>query len=84
MINKKQRSNAAKKAHQTMRARRDFNKKYPGTALIVQDLIYAARRHFTTKDVATWNRTTVTRVAAVLANLNRDGTFRTMAAACKW
>jgi len=62
---------AAQKAHQTLAARRAFADKYGQVALeIVLDLL---------SDNVSWTDGTT---AAYKANLNRPGTFRTMALAC--
>lgn len=82
--NTNNRSAAAKKAGATMRARRAFKAQYPRSYQIVADLIYASREGYKTSDVATWNMTSVHTVAAVLANLHREGSFRTMATAARF
>lgn len=80
MLTYTRRCKAAQKAANTARARREFRNAYPETADIAEDLL----KGYSTSEVADDFEIEVTSVAAVLANLNRDGNFADMAEACNF
>ena len=79
-MGRSKRSMAAVKANQTRKARKQFSAKYPQTAEMAEDLM----RGHSTRDVAEWFDVSVGTVAAVKANLNREGEFALMAFQCKY
>jgi len=68
------RSEAARKANVTRRARKEFGSRYPETAWIAERIL---------KDGECY-AVELTVEAAVRANLNRSGTYQDMALACNF
>lgn len=79
-MTKKQRSEAARKANATRKARKEFRETYPYTAETAELLLKGK----STREVADEVWSTTESVAAVLANLNRYGTFSLMALKCNF
>jgi hypothetical protein len=74
------RSLAAKKANQTRRNRAAFQDKYSSTYDIAREVLRGKTNEQIYDSCCAWNSLT----AAVRANLNRPGMFRTMALACRY
>ena len=74
------RSKAAVKANATRKARELFRTEYPDTCDVAQDLFEG----YDSEEVARYHNLEVRNIAAVLANLNREGRFSTLAWACKF